>query len=110
MATPLTHAQIQAARLVPAASINRPISWFKQLGVAFEADLDDLDASEFAALRTASGVAFGLQRYEQGSAGETTLLLPRDLIVPPSLHAAIEAVAQAFALEVRELSWVSLAA
>jgi hypothetical protein len=100
MITPLTAETLQGAKLTPAATAAVSPDWFKQFGVTFVRDEDDLDSYEFAGI-SIKGLACGLLRYTHSPAAETTLLGPQGV----ATDRLIRAFAGAFDLPLDCFHW-----
>jgi hypothetical protein len=100
MIRPLNRQSIKAANFIPAATVDRPTTWFRDRGVEFHHGQDDLDAYEFAGVNV-SGLSVGLLRYANAPLDETTLLVPDKAV----LGVFVDKVAREFDLSVEHFHW-----
>ncbi len=100
MFTPLSTEHVSEARLVPAATVSVPLTYFEPFGIRFVRDEDDLDAFEFAGLSIRNEV-FGLIQYDHAPDKSITVLLPEGMEVARGLSM----LAGEFALHMDQFHW-----
>jgi hypothetical protein len=66
---------------LPQAILGRPPAFFKEQGIVFREDSDDLDYYEVAELHLENALPYALLRYRGMPADQTTVYLPNSLRV-----------------------------
>lgn len=88
----------------PTAEIAVPLTWFRDKGIEFYTDLDDLDQYEFAAFWL-DGLLFALMHYMSSSDQSVSLLIGAMGGNRTNVASYVSAVADALGLSPSLFSW-----
>ena len=94
--------------LEPQAEIGLPVSFFKERGLVFEEDVDDLDAYEFVDVSGSTATPpFALMRYRSDPTDRTTLLFAPEATEVLTFGEIITSIATALGVSSERFHWRS---
>ena len=105
MSRRLRFEEVQGRHLEPVASVMVPVSQFRELGVEFDHDIDDLDAYELAAFASDQEGVFALMHYLNSPDQTMTLLVDDAGELRRSLSSLASYVAHEFHFPVEAVQW-----
>ena len=91
--------------LAPQAEIDKPVSFFKQRGLEFTVDSDDLDEYEFTDVAGSQAAPpFALMQYRTGG-HKTILLFSSDVCREYGFDLAVNSIARALDVPIEAFAW-----